>query len=52
MWAKVFIKVTDPVTKKVGPWTARDYQAEMLRNDSLREVFRCGRRTGKIELAV
>ena len=47
LWAKTFVRVSDPITKKIGPWIARDYQEEMLRDKSLRKVYRCGRRTGK-----
>lgn len=46
-WAKTFIKVFSPITKKTEPWTARWYQVEMLRDKSLKKVARCGRRTGK-----
>lgn len=48
LWAKVFVRTFDPVQKKVVPWTARWYQAEMLRDKSLKKVARCGRRTGKL----
>lgn len=44
LWAKAFIRTNDPKTKKVVPWIARDYQAEMLRDTHTRLVFRCGRR--------
>lgn len=47
LWAKAFIKTFDPTKKKVTPWTARWYQAEMLRDQSLKKVARCGRRTGR-----
>jgi hypothetical protein len=47
-WAKVFIRIFDPVQKKVVPWTARWYQAEILADKSLKKVARCGRRTGKV----
>lgn len=47
LWAKAFVKTIDNKTKKVGPWTARWYQAEMLLDQSLKKVARCGRRTGK-----
>ena len=52
LWAKAFVRVSDPITKKIGPWIARDYQEEMLRDKSLRKVYRCGRRTGKTETMV
>lgn len=44
LWAKAFVRTNDPKTKKVVPWIARDYQAEMLRDTHTRLVFRCGRR--------
>lgn len=44
IWAKAFLVSNNAVTKKYGPWEARDYQAEMLRDRSLRKVYRCGRR--------
>ena len=44
LWAKAFVRTNDPKTKKVVPWEARDYQAEMLRDTHTRLVFRCGRR--------
>lgn len=47
-WAYVFLKTFDPVKKKIVPWTARWYQAEMLHDDSVKKVARCGRRTGKL----
>lgn len=50
-WAKVFIRIFDPVQKKVVPWTARWYQTEMLLDKSLKKVARCGRRTGKLPIA-
>ena len=47
LWAKAFIRTFDPEKKKYVPWDARWYQAEMLRDKSLKKVARCGRRTGK-----
>lgn len=47
LWAKAFVIVQDPITKKYGPWIARDYQAECLRSRALRKVYRFGRRLGK-----
>ena len=47
LWAKVFVKTFDPIQKKIVPWTARWYQVEMLRDKSLKKVYRCGRRTGR-----
>lgn len=51
-WAKTFIVSNDAITKQYGPWVARDYQEEMLRDKSHRKVYRCGRRTGKSEVMV
>ena len=48
-WAQIFIRIFDPVKKKVVPWVARWYQVEMLRDKSLKKVYRCGRRTGWLE---
>ena len=47
LWAKVFVKTFDPIQKKIVPWTARWYQVELLRDKSLKKVYRCGRRTGR-----
>lgn len=44
LWAKAFLVTNDAATKRFGPWEARDYQAEMLRDRSLKKVYRCGRR--------
>nr|DAR47982.1 MAG TPA: Terminase [Caudoviricetes sp.] len=44
LWARAFLISNDAATKKFGPWEARDYQAEMLRDRSLKKVYRCGRR--------
>ena len=44
LWAKAFLRTVDNATKKVGPWTARWYQAEMLLDNSDKKVARCGRR--------
>ena len=49
LWAKAFVKTVDNSTKKIQPWTARWYQAEMLTSKALKKVARCGRRTGKTE---
>lgn len=51
-WAKVFLISNNAITKRYGPWAARDYQAEMLRDKALRKVYRCGRRTGKSETMI
>lgn len=52
LWARAFLVTNDAATKRFGPWEARDYQAEMLRDRSLKKVYRCGRRTGKSETMV
>ena len=44
LWAQAFLISNDAATKTHGPWKARGYQAEMLRDRSLRKVYRCGRR--------
>ena len=46
LWAKAHIITYDNEQKKYVPWTARWYQAEMLRDKSRKKVYRCGRRTG------
>ena len=46
LWAKTFLRTVNNSTKKVEPWTARWYQAEMLLDQSEKKVARCGRRTG------
>lgn len=46
LWAKAFVITYDNAAKKYVPWTARWYQAEMLRDMSRKKVYRCGRRTG------
>ena len=51
-WAQIFVSIFDNSTKKKQPWVARWYQAEMLRDNSLKKVYRCGRRTGKSECMV
>lgn len=51
-WAQTFLITYDKVLKKDTPWTARWYQVQMLRDKSLRKVYRCGRRTGKSEVMV
>lgn len=52
LWAKAFLRTVDNATKKIGPWTARWYQAEMLMSDAEKKVARCGRRCGKTETMV
>lgn len=47
LWAKAHIITYDNVLKRYTPWTARWYQAEMLRDNSRKKVYRNGRRTGK-----
>lgn len=51
-WAQIFVNTFDPVKKEITKWTARWYQCEMLRDDSVKKVYRCGRRTGKTETMV
>ena len=46
-WAQIFLRIFNPETKQEEPWKARWYQAQMLRDKSLKKVYRCGRRTGK-----
>lgn len=46
LWAKAYVITYDNALKKYVPWTARWYQAEMLRDNSRKKVYRCGRRTG------
>lgn len=48
LWAKAYLVTYDGSKKEYTPWTARWYQAEMLQDKSLRKVYRCGRRTGKV----
>lgn len=49
LWAKAFIQARNPATMKTGPWIARKYQVEMMHDDSLRKVYRMGRRLGKTD---
>lgn len=51
LWAQSFLIIYNPKTKREEPWHARWYQAEMLRDKSIKKVYRCGRRTGKLFLA-
>lgn len=48
-WAQVFVTTFYNDKKHYGPWVARWYQVEMLRDTSVKKVARCGRRTGKTE---
>lgn len=48
LWSQAFLKTFNPKKKIDEPWTARWYQAEMLRDNSLKKVYRCGRRTGDL----
>lgn len=50
LWAKTHIITYDNALKKYVPWTARWYQAEMLRDTSRKKVYQCGRRIGKTEV--
>ena len=52
LWAQAFIVARNAAEKTFGPWKARDYQVEMLRDPSLRIVYRLGRRLGKTETMV
>ena len=40
LWAKSHIITYDNAAKKYVPWTARWYQAEMLRDKSRKKVYR------------
>ena len=51
-WAQAFVTTWNGDKKCYTPWTARWYQAEMLRDKSKKKVYRCGRRTGKTETMV
>ena len=51
-WAQAYLRTFNPSTKKIEPWTARWYQVEMLRDTSVKKVYRCGRRIGKTETMV
>lgn len=51
-WAQAFLRSFNPATKKVEPWIARWYQVEMMRDQSVKKVYRCGRRIGKTETMV
>jgi len=52
LWARAFLKTNNPKTKKLEPWSARDYQEEMLRDNNTRVVYRLGRRCGKTETMI
>ena len=52
LWAQAFLVARNAAEKTFGPWKARDYQVEMLRDPSLRIVYRLGRRLGKTETMV
>lgn len=51
-WAQVFLITYDARQGRKVPWTARWYQTEMLRDQSKKRVYRCGRRIGKTETMV
>lgn len=51
-WAQTFLVTYDKAKKRDTPWTARWYQVQMIRDNSLKKVYRCGRRTGKTESMV
>lgn len=48
LWAKAHLITYDNALKRYVPWTARWYQAEMLRDKTRKKVYLCGRRTGVI----
>jgi len=48
LWAKACLKTVDNASKQVVPWEARWYQKEMLLDESVKKVARCGRRTGGV----
>ena len=52
LWSQAFLRTFNPETKKTGPWVPRWYQVEMLRDQSRRKVYRCGRRIGKTETMI
>lgn len=47
LWSQACLRTFNPETKTVGPWRARWYQVEMMRDKSVKKVYRCGRRIGK-----
>ena len=51
-WAQAFLRTYNNQTGKVEPWKARWYQVEMLKDQSKKRVYRCGRRIGKTETMV
>lgn len=51
-WSYMFVKSYDSKTREITPWKARWYQAQMMRDTSVKKVYRCGRRTGKTETMV
>lgn len=51
-WAQTFLVTYDAQKHKTTQWTARWYQVPMLRDRSLKKVYRCGRRIGKTETMV
>lgn len=51
-WAQIFVTIFDNKQKVLTPWCARWYQSEMMRDTSLKKVYRCGRRTGKTETMI
>ena len=38
-WTQIFLTTFDGALKREVPWTARWYQAEMLRDNSLKKVY-------------
>lgn len=51
-WSYFFAKTYDKEERRVMPWKARWYQGRMMRDKSLKKVYRCGRRVGKTETMV
>ena len=49
-WARTFVRVFDQEKKKMTPWEARWYQANILRDKTPKKVARWGRRTGKSDM--
>lgn len=52
LWAQAFLNTYNASSKKVTPWIGRWYQVRMMRDRSVRKVYRCGRRIGKTETMV
>lgn len=52
LWCQAFLKTQNNTTKQITPWIARWYQVGMLRDTSVKKVYRCGRRIGKTETMI